>query len=180
MAHDKEDFSSSESDITDEGSDVGVDDDEIDDEQVAANLYNQDDLVLEDDVFVEEDGFGEEDDDDVGYVTDEHTINVSENHKFEIVSKDKTYERIETRKRITNSMMTTYELTKIIGVRAQQISSGMEPLVEADPDIRDTKFIAIQELLQKKMPLIIRRFLPNGVYEDWRVDDLIIPKTVLF
>lgn len=180
MAHDKEDFSSSESDITDEGSDVGVDDDEIDDEQVAANLYNQDDLVLEDDVFVEEDGFGEEDDDDVGYVTDEHTINVSENHKFEIVSKDKTYERIETRKRITNSMMTTYELTKIIGVRAQQISSGMEPLVEVDPDIRDTKFIAIQELLQKKMPLIIRRFLPNGVYEDWRVDDLIIPKTVLF
>lgn len=181
MAHDKEeDFSSSESDITDEGSDGGVDDDEIDDEQVAANLYNQDDLVLEEDVFVEDDGFGEEDDDDVGDLTDEHTINVSENHKFEIVSKDKTYERIETRKRITNSMMTTYELTKIIGVRAQQISSGMEPLVEVDPDIRDTKFIAIQELLQKKMPLIIRRFLPNGVYEDWRVDDLIIPKTVLF
>ena len=180
MAHDKEDFSSSESDITDEGSDVGVDDDEIDDEQVVANLYNQDELALEEDLFVEDDGFGEEDDDDVGDITDEHTINVSENHKFEIVSKDKTYERIETRKRITNSMMTTYELTKIIGVRAQQISSGMEPLVEVDPDIRDTKFIAIQELLQKKMPLIIRRFLPNGVYEDWRVDDLIIPKTVLF
>ena len=179
MAEDNDDFISSESDASDD--DAEELDEELDDEQIVANLYNPEELVLDEDPFVEDDGFVEdEEDDDVADLTNEHTINVSENHKFEIVSKDKTYERIETKKRVTNSMMTMYELTKIIGVRAQQISSGMEPLVEVDPDIRDTKFIAIQELLQKKMPVIIRRFLPNGMYEDWRVDDMIIPKTVLF
>jgi hypothetical protein len=28
--------------------------------------------------------------------------------------------------------------------------------------------IAIKELSQKKVPLIVRRFLPDGSYEDWQ------------
>jgi DNA-directed RNA polymerase I, II, and III subunit RPABC2 len=28
--------------------------------------------------------------------------------------------------------------------------------------------IAIKELGQKKVPLIVRRFLPDGSYEDWQ------------
>ncbi len=34
--------------------------------------------------------------------------------------------------------------------------------------------IAMKELAQKKIPLMIRRFLPDGSYEDWSVKDLII------
>lgn len=37
-------------------------------------------------------------------------------------------------------------------------------------------FVA-QELLEKKIPFTIRRFLPDGSYEDWNVDELIIPET---
>lgn len=33
--------------------------------------------------------------------------------------------------------------------------------------------IAIKELAQKKIPLIIRRFLPDGSFEDWAVSELI-------
>lgn len=33
--------------------------------------------------------------------------------------------------------------------------------------------IAIKELSQKKIPLIIRRFLPDGSFEDWSVSELI-------
>jgi len=33
--------------------------------------------------------------------------------------------------------------------------------------------IAIKELAQKKIPLIIRRFLPDGGFEDWSVSELI-------
>lgn len=35
--------------------------------------------------------------------------------------------------------------------------------------------IAMKELREKKIPFTIRRYLPDGSYEDWRVDELIIP-----
>lgn len=34
--------------------------------------------------------------------------------------------------------------------------------------------IAMKELKQKKIPIIIRRYLPDGSYEDWGIDELII------
>jgi DNA-directed RNA polymerase I, II, and III subunit RPABC2 len=33
--------------------------------------------------------------------------------------------------------------------------------------------IAIKELAQRKIPLIIRRYLPDGSFEDWSVSELI-------
>jgi DNA-directed RNA polymerase I, II, and III subunit RPABC2 len=38
----------------------------------------------------------------------------------------------------------------------------------------DALVIAQKELAEKKIPLIIRRFLPDNTYEDWKVKDLII------
>ena len=35
--------------------------------------------------------------------------------------------------------------------------------------------IALKELRARKIPITIRRFLPDGSYEDWNVDELIIP-----
>jgi DNA-directed RNA polymerase I, II, and III subunit RPABC2 len=34
--------------------------------------------------------------------------------------------------------------------------------------------IAMKELHQRKVPIIIRRFLPDKSYEDWPIDELII------
>jgi DNA-directed RNA polymerase I, II, and III subunit RPABC2 len=34
--------------------------------------------------------------------------------------------------------------------------------------------IAMMELRARKVPIIVRRFLPDGTYEDWPIDDLII------
>ena len=34
--------------------------------------------------------------------------------------------------------------------------------------------IAMRELQERKIPLVVRRFLPDGSYEDWGVDELII------
>jgi len=166
-----EEFDFDESDVSEE---LSVVDDDADEDEAQEEIL----LVADDEEEEADDDLEEEDLDDID--DDENTINISDNHKFEIVSKDKTYERLESRKRISSPMMTTHELTKIIGIRAQQLSCGMNPMVNVSPDIMDTKFIAIQELLQKKMPLILRRFLPNDLYEDWRIEDLIIPKTILF
>jgi len=33
--------------------------------------------------------------------------------------------------------------------------------------------IAIKELAAKKIPLVIRRYLPDGSFEDWAVSELI-------
>lgn len=145
-----------------------------DDEQLVVEPLH----ILDDDENPEED---EEDDENLDDIEDdENTINISENHKFEIVSKDKTYERLQSRKKETSPFMNRFEITKLIGIRAQQLACGMQPCVSFDPDITNTEFIAIQELLQKKMPLIVRRYLPNGVYEDWRVNELIIPDSILY
>ncbi|KAI5606993.1 DNA-directed RNA polymerases I, II, and III subunit RPABC2 [Silurus asotus] len=34
--------------------------------------------------------------------------------------------------------------------------------------------IAMKELKGRKIPIIIRRYLPDGSYEDWGCDELII------
>ncbi|KZZ97290.1 DNA-directed RNA polymerases I [Ascosphaera apis ARSEF 7405] len=33
--------------------------------------------------------------------------------------------------------------------------------------------IALKELAQKKIPLIVRRYLPDGWYEDWTCEELL-------
>lgn len=159
------------------------------------DLSDIDDLEIEEGedeiepgAFLEEEQEGgsgdEEEEEDLDNIDDieedDSILNVANYHKFEIISKDKTYERLETKKRISNPNMTVQELTKLIGIRSQQIACGMTPMVDIDPEIRDTKYIAIREIQQKKMPLIVRRYFPNNYYEDWRVDELILPKTILF
>jgi DNA-directed RNA polymerase I, II, and III subunit RPABC2 len=32
----------------------------------------------------------------------------------------------------------------------------------------------MKELKQRKIPLIIRRYLPDGSWEDWRIDELTV------
>lgn len=34
--------------------------------------------------------------------------------------------------------------------------------------------IAIKELQAKKIPLVIRRYLPDNSFEDWKVEELIV------
>lgn len=34
--------------------------------------------------------------------------------------------------------------------------------------------IARKELQERKIPIVVRRYLPNGSFEDWNIDELII------
>ena len=72
----------------------------------------------------------------------------------------------------TIPIMTKYEKAKIIGIRAQQINSGSEPFIQVDNNMIDGLTIANEELLQRKIPFIIRRPLPNGTSEYWNINDL--------
>ena len=73
--------------------------------------------------------------------------------------------------RTTTPFLTKYEKARIIGARALQISKNAPILVNTDNET-DPILIAEKELREHKIPFIIRRFLPDGSYEDWAVKDL--------
>jgi DNA-directed RNA polymerase I, II, and III subunit RPABC2 len=68
--------------------------------------------------------------------------------------------------------LTKYERARILGQRAKQIESGAKPLVKVPDNIVDGHIIADLELLQKKIPFIIRRPIPGGAFEYWNLKDL--------
>lgn len=72
----------------------------------------------------------------------------------------------------TNPFLTKYERARILGQRAKQIETGATPFVKVPENIIDGYLIAVMELQQGRIPFIIRRPLPNGGSEYWKVNDL--------
>ena len=73
--------------------------------------------------------------------------------------------------RITKNILYKYEATRILGARATVISKGGEHLVDADGETDPLEFARL-ELNARRIPIVVRRYLPNGTYEDWRLQDL--------
>ena len=72
----------------------------------------------------------------------------------------------------TIPMLTRYEKARVLGERAKQINSGAKPLVKIDENVIDGYLIALKELEEKKIPFIIKRPMPNGGCEYWKLSDL--------
>ncbi len=72
----------------------------------------------------------------------------------------------------TLPFITKYEKAKILGERAKQLNAGAEAFVDLGEEIVDGYLIALAEFEQKKIPMIIRRPLPNNGSEYWRLSDL--------
>jgi len=68
--------------------------------------------------------------------------------------------------------LTKYEKARILGQRAKQINSGATAFVKVPEKVIDGYLIAELELQEKRIPFIIRRPLPNGGSEYWKVSDL--------
>lgn len=80
--------------------------------------------------------------------------------------------KIPDEKRTTTPFMTKYEKARVLGTRALQISMNAPPLVDLEGET-DPLQIAMKEFHQKKIPLIVRRYLPDGSYEDWTCEELL-------
>ncbi|KAL4864113.1 hypothetical protein BDV12DRAFT_176613 [Aspergillus spectabilis] len=80
--------------------------------------------------------------------------------------------KIPNDQRTTTPYMTKYERARVLGTRALQISLNAPVLVDLEGET-DPLQIAIKELNQKKIPLIVRRYLPDGTYEDWTCEELL-------
>lgn len=102
--------------------------------------------------------------------------------------------------RMTTRYLTKYERARLLGTRALQLrceagsagggaahsaalvatrrtvptprSYNAPPMVDPK-DETDALKIAMLELKENKIPLIVRRYLPDGSYEDWAASELI-------
>jgi len=73
--------------------------------------------------------------------------------------------------RITPPYLTRYERARVLGTRALQISMDAPVLVPLQGEM-DPLEIAQKELDYKLIPMIIRRYLPDGSWEDWPLAEL--------
>lgn len=75
--------------------------------------------------------------------------------------------------RITTQYLTKYERARVLGTRALQISMNAPVMVDLEGETDPLK-IAMKELRERKIPIVIRRYLPDGSFEDWGIDELIV------
>jgi DNA-directed RNA polymerase I, II, and III subunit RPABC2 len=114
------------------------------------------------------------------------TINESYIETYHPESMSHNYDEIQTLSRVVRNsagvivddlhrtipIMTKYEKTRVLGQRAKQLNEGAPAFIKIDSTVIDGYLIAVKELEQKKTPFIIRRPLPNGGSEYWRIQDL--------
>jgi DNA-directed RNA polymerase I, II, and III subunit RPABC2 len=124
----------------------------------------------EDDKPMEERGeeFGDTVDDDGLDVTGEREDAVMTDGTDVLVSTGRS-----AAERVTTRYLTKYERARVLGTRALQISMNAPVMVDLDGET-DPLRIAEKELRERKIPIIVRRYLPDGSHEDWGIDELIV------
>lgn len=74
----------------------------------------------------------------------------------------------------TQPFLSIFEKTKILGFRTNQLSQGARPFVRVPKHMKTYLEIAKLELEERRLPFIVKRPLPNGTFEYWRLTDLAI------
>ena len=87
------------------------------------------------------------------------------------ISRDKKGQIMDPLHR-TVPFLTKYERARVLGIRIKQLNNDADPFIDVPPNTIDARFIAEQELLERSIPFIIRRPLPNGGNEYWKLSDL--------
>ena len=67
-------------------------------------------------------------------------------------------------------VLTRFEKARIMGARALQLSQGAPPFIEIPRTARTSLDIAMEELDQRIIPIVIKRVLPNGDYQNIPID----------
>jgi DNA-directed RNA polymerase I, II, and III subunit RPABC2 len=115
----------------------------------------------------DEDGEGGADDDGLDVTGEREDAMMAEGGDMVVSSGTAPSERITTR------YLTKYERARVLGTRALQISMNAPVMVDLDGET-DPLRIAEKELRERKIPIIVRRYLPDGSHEDWGIDELIV------
>ena len=114
----------------------------------------------------ENDDYGEE---DAGSEID--IVDEEEEAAEEELGTRRGVRKVPDHERITSNFMTKYERARILGSRALQISKNAPLMIDAGEE-SDPYKLAEMELQAQKIPFIVRRYLPDGSFEDWKVSEL--------
>jgi len=183
--NEEEEEEENEEEEEDDDEDNSIDGDIKPDEDVTKPTIQQPSIFYEDENEEEEEEDDEEEDESYlqkfkseinkKYLIETHPECVKHNdEEIQILStviRDENNQIIDELHR-TLPYLTKYEKTRILGVRTKQINEGAPIFVEADASIIDGYIIAEKELMERKIPFIIRRPIPNGGSEYWKVSDL--------
>lgn len=96
-----------------------------------------------------------------------------ENNFFNIMEKANSMEQ-----HLSDPYMTKYEYTRIRGVRLQQLASGCPPFVVVPQHVTTIEEIFDLEFNEKRLPYIIKRPMPDGTFEYWKMKNLIYLPTL--
>lgn len=107
-------------------------------------------------------------DNDVDIKTDEIIEDDIESEKIEIPY---YYETIKNNPDF-NPILTKYEKTKLIASRVIQLNLGNQPLVDIT-GLESTYEIALKELNERKIPLIVKKIMPDGSFKEFELSELI-------
>ena len=100
---------------------------------------------------------------------------IKEIESREIIERDQVHEPqeipVEKNKiSIGPPTLTRFEKARIMGARALQLSLGAPPFIAIPETARTSLDIAMEELEKKVIPIIIRRVLPNGDFQNIPID----------
>lgn len=110
------------------------------------------------------------DDEDVSDLIVEEEEKLSDDNGFKLLTYKNILENIEKKAKKTIPLLTKFEKARIMGVRLQQLAYGAKPRVNVN-GLKSINEIVEKELIERKIPFIIRRTLPNGQSEDWKLEE---------
>jgi DNA-directed RNA polymerase subunit K/omega len=79
--------------------------------------------------------------------------------------------QVPDEERLSSSKMTRYEFNRILGTRMQQLISNAKPMIHNIDNLGYDE-IAILEIKNNVIPFKIKRPLPNGMFEIWKISEL--------
>ena len=93
----------------------------------------------------------------------------------EIITKDSPHEPVEIPSKdgqivIGPPTLTRFEKARIMGARALQLSLGAPVFIEIPKNATTSLEIAMEELKQRVIPIVIKRTLPNKDYQNIPLD----------
>ena len=188
----EDDLEENKKDDEDDDSDDDDDDDDEDKQTIQDNKTKKKDDFIVNDLEDDEEEDDDDDDEDEEEEDENYFKKLDENVKKNVILDyhpeiiQHNYEEIEALSRVVRNeqgviidplhrtlpFITKYEKARILGDRARQINSGAKPFVKVEPFIIDGYLIALKEFGEKKIPFIIKRPMPNGGTEYWKLKDL--------
>ena len=124
-----------------------------------------------DNEFTNDNDFSQDEEDITELADDEEEEKTeAEKNAFKLLTFKNVLENIDKKPKKTIPIMTKFEKARVKGVRLQQLAYGAKPRVNTE-NLKNINEIVEKELTERKLPFIIRRSLPNGYFEDWRMEE---------